>query len=269
MTTSKIVLLSLTFMLINKALFSQPSEHTSLSIVLQTDKKKYYPFEPILLTTEFKNISKANQWYYEPQILGTPVQYKIYYKRKEIHPYSQFDEVMGKGGGMLIGEDTAIEPDSSKRLSEIISKYFDLSKKYGAIKIEVGYPIRGEINGQWGYTVGHKTASITIKLEKEPAQETIPVQLFSEAISRLLGRNGYDNKVKENLEKIVNEHPNSYLIDQAYYFLSYYYYQAYSNEHKPEQLEAAKKYLSEFLQRFPRSVYLEEAKGLGQMINGL
>ncbi len=267
MTTSKIVLLSLVFVFINEALFSQPSEHKSLSIIIKTDKKVYYPFEPIDITAELKNISDSNQWYWEPKILGSPVQYKIYYKRKEIHPYSDFDEFVGKGGAGEIGEDTAIKPGRSVKSSGILSKYFDLSNKYGAIKIEVGYPITGEINGQWGYIVGHKTASITIKIIKEPIQETIPVQLFSEAVSKLLGRNGYDNKVKENLEKIVNEHPNSYLIDQVYYFLVYYYYQAYRNESEPEQLETAKKYLSEFLERFPQSVYRKEAEGLEKMIN--
>jgi len=254
---------------INDALLSQPSEHESLSIILQTNKKVYYPFETIVLTTEFKNISKGNQWYYEPKIVGTPVQYKIYYKRKEIHPYSQFDEIIGKGGGREISEETAIKPGLSKKSSGVISKYFDLSKCYGIITIEIGYPKFTFIEGQGEKLSGHKTASTTVKIIKEPAEETIPVQLFSETVSRLLGRNGYDDKVKESLEKILNEYPNSYLIDQVYYFLTYYYYQAYNNEHKPEQLEAAKKYLADFFQRFPQSAYREEAKGLEQMIRGL
>jgi len=266
---TKTTILFLAFVLINEALLSQPSEHKSLSIILQTDKKTYYPFEPMYITAELKNISDSNQWYWEPKVLGSPVQYKIYYKRKEIHPYSDFDEIIGRGGAGEIGEDTAIKPGHSVKSSGVLSKYFDLSEKYGVIKIEVGYPITGEINGQWGYITGHKTKSISVKIIKEPAGETIPVQLFSEALSRLLGRYDFDNKIKENLEKILNEYPNSYLIDQVYYFLAYYYYQAYSNEHKPKQLETAKKYLSEFLQRFSQSVYREEAKGLEQMISEL
>lgn len=267
MTKTKILLLA--FVLIHEAAFSQPSEHESLSIILQTDKKTYYPFEPVVLTTEFKNISKGNQWYYDPQIVGTPVQYKIYYKRKEVHPYSQFDEIIGRGGGREISEATAIKPGLNKKSSGVISKYFDLSKCYGNITIEIGYPKFTFIEGQGEKLSGRKTVSTTVKIIKVPAAETIPVQLFSEAVSRLLGRNGYDNKVKENLEKILTEYPNTYLIDQVYYFLAYYYYQAYSNEHKPEQLEIAKKYLADFFQRFPQSVYREEAKGLEQMIRGL
>lgn len=269
MKTLNIILLTLSFALDSNTLFSQPSEHASLSINIQTDKKTYYPFEPIKITAELKNISDSNQWYWEPKILGSPVQYKIYYKRKEIRPYSDFDEFLGRGGAGEIGEDTAIKPGQSIKSTGILSKYFDLSSKYGVIKIEVGYPITGEINGQWGYIVGHKTESITIKIIKEPAHETIPVQLFSEALSRSLGRYDFDSKIKENLEKVVNEYPTSYLIDQVYYFLSYYYYQAYSNENKPEQLEAAKKYITEFFQRFPQSVYRKEAEELEKMINEL
>jgi hypothetical protein len=265
MTTYKIIL-SIVLTFLSDALFSQISSYKTLSITVETDKKEYFPFEPIFLTTEFKNITKVNQWYYEPQILYTSVNHKIYYKKKEIHPYLQFDEVLGRGGAGEISEDTAIEPGDSKISVGVISKYFDLSGKYGNVTIEVGYPKLGEINGQWGYTIGYKTESTTVKIVKEPLQEIVPVQLFSEAVSKMLGRNGYDNVVKENLEKLLSEYPNSYLIDQAYYFLIYYYLQAYNNENKSEQLDAARNYLVQFMDRFPQSIYRKEAEGLRELI---
>ncbi len=243
--------------------------HKAVKIILESNKEEYYPFEPIEIKVELKNISNVNQHFVHSDI-GGRLKYALKSKKEEFHFFLAFQEMgNGEGGIEIINKETEILPNQSKKGIVYPNKFYDLGSYYGDLELTVGYPIKGEINGEPGYIVGRKNQKTKIKIIKEPKSEEVPVKLFSEAISKVLGTDAFNKKISENLEKLITEYPNSYLTDQAYYFLSVYYYQLYDRYQKPEQLALAKKYLSEFFQRFPQSVYRKEAEGLEKMIRGL
>ena len=239
---------------------NQAWAQTSPQVALVTDKQTYLQGEPVVLTIALTNVSDSLEQYGPIRVWGAKLHLAIRDEADQevlLHPL---------WGGSLVStwfEDkkSATHPGETEQGSLILTHYYDLTQP-GIYTLDVSFAQTAleateKRNIFRRQTTGLQTASTTITIE-EPvsSSDSLAAHLFTTALRDHLGLNP-STSIPQAYEQIIQQHPGSYLVEQAHYYLAFYK-EATARGSVPVLQETLQAYQT-FLQRYPTSRFIEFA----------